>query len=304
MALPALLLVSLLAFLLIQLVPGDPARLVAGEEATEEQLVAIRSQFGFDQPVVRQYVSWMGSLLRGDLGESLFTGEDVTSVITRRLPVSLSLTVLALGVAVVGGLLIGGLAAATAGSWCDRACVVAMSIGLAVPGFWLAGMLVVVFVVQLGWFPVLGYSPLRESPVDWVRHLALPAVALGVEPAAELARHARGALVDALRQDYVRTARSKGLRRFQVFAKHAAKNAMIPVVTVVGTQAARLLGGAVVIEVMFGLPGIGTLAIDAVLRSDIPVIQGVVLVGALSVLIINAIVDVSYYALDPRLRAQ
>lgn len=300
---PLLILVSMMAFGLLFLVPGDPATTLAGENPAPEQIEAIRDQLGLDEPVPQQYLGWAGDAVRGDLGTSLFSNLPVGELLWSRLPATISLTVAAMAVAVGLGMAFGLVAAAWRGSFIDRGVTAVASLGVAVPSFWLGLMLIITFSLDRNWLPAVGYVPFTESPIDWLRHIILPAVTLGVAPAAEIARQLRGSLVDTLDQDYVRTARAKGLRRAPVLLKHALKNAGIPVVTVIGIQFSFLLGGSVIAEQIFGIPGIGNLAVTAVLQRDVPVIQGVVLVSAMAVLFCNLLVDMSYGYFNPKVRA-
>lgn len=301
-AIPVLFVVSGLTFSIVHLVPGDPAASIAGEGATIEQIEEIRQLYDLDEPLVVQYGIWLSAAVQGDLGRSLFTNQEVTDALADRVPVTLTLTGAAMLWALVAGLPVGLLAAARRRTTTDRMAMVGMSAALAMPSFWLAGLFVIVFVVEFGWFPAIGYEPLLSNPLGWLKHITLPAIALGAAAAAEIARQVRGSMIDVLDQDYVRTARAKGLRAPAVFGKHALKNALIPVVTVLGLQVAHLFGGSVIIEHMFGLPGLGSLAIEAVFKRDLPLIQGIVLMTTLIVVVVNLVVDVTYGLLDPKVR--
>lgn len=300
---PLLILVSMLAFGLLFLVPGDPAVTLAGENPAPGQVEAIREQLGLDQPVVQQYVTWAANATTGDLGESLYTRLPVGTLIIDRVPATLSLAVCATLVAIVIGMLTGLIAAATRGSIVDRGITLMASLGTAIPPFWLGLMLIIAFALDRAWFPAVGYVEITENPVLWAKHLVLPALTLGAAPAAEIARQLRGSLGDTLELDYIRTARAKGVRRVPIVLKHGLKNAGIPVVTVIGVQFSLLLGGSVIVEQIFGIPGIGNLAVSSVLSRDVPVIQGIVLVAAVAVLICNLLVDVSYGFFNPKVRA-
>lgn len=297
-----LLIVSVFAFLLLQMIPGDPAVTLAGENASLDRVTKIRTELGLDRPLYVQYLSWAGNLARGDLGRSLINGEPVLNLILQRFPVTLSLTLLSLGIAVVIGVALGILAATHVGRWPDRAVSAVASLGIAVPPFWLGLMLVVALSIENAIMPSYGYAPLSDGVGQWLRHLALPAITMAASSIAEIARQMRASLADALERDYIRTARAKGLDRSVVVLKHAAKNAAVPVVTVIGLQASLYLAGSVVVETIFGLPGIGGLVYQAVLQRDIPVIQGIVMMSAVVVLLVNIAVDLSYRYFDPRVR--
>jgi peptide/nickel transport system permease protein len=302
LVIPVMLIVSLLSFSLILLVPGDPAVTIAGQSATREQIAAIRDQLGLDRPVVVQYMSWLGHALTGDFGNSLSTGQPVVGSILDRLPVMLSLAAGALVIAVILGFPAGVAAAVRRDGVVDRLLGVGAATGLALPSYFVGMLLIILVALNLGWLPPTGYTPIATDPVDWLAHIVLPCIALGLVPAAVLARQLRGAMVTALDQDYVRTADAKGLLRQKVVYKHALKNAAIAPLTALGTQFALVVGGSVVVEQVFGIPGLGALAINAVQNRDIPLIQGIVVFTALMVQAINLLVDISYGWLNPRVR--
>lgn len=299
---PILVLVTIIVFSLVLVIPGDPALTLLGEFATEEQLVDARERLGLNEPLLVQYWDWLSGVLQGDLGTSLFGSRSVGGAIAERFPATLSLTLLALAVSLVIAVPAGIWSATHRGSFSDTAVTVGASLGVAIPNYWLGLLLILVFAIWNDWLPAVGYTPLTEDPVEWLRRLILPAVTLGTAIAAETTRQIRSALIDVLGEDYIRTARAKGMRRKRVVLKHALKNAAIPVVTVIGLQTAFLLGGTVVIESIFGIPGLGSLAVSAVFERDIPLIQGIVLVAAVVVLLVNLIVDLLYGWLDPRVR--
>ncbi len=300
---PLLLLITLGAFSLVLLLPGDPAVTLAGDNPTPDQIERIREVMGLDRPIYAQFVDWLGGIVRGDFGESLYSGTGVTDLILQRIPVTAWLTVFAISIAIAVGVPAGIYAAARRGSWIDRALTVFMSVGITIPSFWLGLILITVFAVNLGVFPAGGYVPISDDAGEWFLRLVLPSVTLAATPAAELARHTRSAMIGVLEQDYVRTARSKGTRERVVLFKHALKNAASPVVTILSFQIAFLLGGSVIVEQIFGLPGMGSLAIQAVHEKDFPVLQGVVVVAALIVMIINLLTDALYGWLNPKVRA-
>lgn len=301
--LPLLILVSMLAFGLLYLVPGDPATTLAGENPAPGQVEALREELGMDRSLPAQYVNWASDAAKGEFGDSLFSRTPVKELIFDRLPATFSLTIAAVVVAVVLGMSLGLLAVLGRGGVLDRLVTAIATLGVAVPSFWLGLMLIIFFALNRSWFPALGYTPFTEDPVDWLRHITLPAITLGVGPAAEIARQLRASLLDALGNDYIRTARAKGVRRAPVLLKHALKNAGVPAVTVIGVQFSFLLGGSVIVEQIFGIPGVGSLAVSSVLSRDVPVIQGVVLLSAVGVLICNLVVDMSYGYFNPKVRA-
>lgn len=300
---PLVVIASIFIFGLVHLMPGDPAETIAGDSASEEQIEAIRVQLGLDRPVIVQYADWASRAATGDLGTSLFGGVRVADAIMARLPVTLSLTFAATAVALIIGVSAGVTAALRPGSLVDRLVTAAASLGLSVPNFWFGLILVVVFALGLGWFPATGYVPFGQDPVGWARSLALPAIALGTSGASGLARQTRGAMVDVLQRPFIQSAEAKGLPTRVVVGKHGLKNAAIPVVTVLGLQLSSLLSGAIIIEQVFALPGLGQLAITAVNRRDIPTIQGIVLATTLIVAFTNLLVDICYGWLNPKVRS-
>ena len=294
--------VALVVFSLLFLTPGDPAAVIAGDIATDEDIRNIRAKLGLDEPFLVQFGGWVWRLLHGDLGTSIFTNLPVTTLIGQRVQPTVSLTLCTLMVAVLFAVPLGVIAAARAGSWVDR-CVMAFSVlGFSVPVFVLAYVLVIVFSVELEWLPVQGYRPLREGWWPWLSHLLLPSIALGTVYMALIARITRAAMLDVLAQDYIRTANAKGLAPRAVLTRHALKNAGVPIVTVIGIGVALLISGAIVTETVFAIPGIGRLTVDAILRRDYPVIQGVILLFSAVYVLINLLVDLSYRLFDPRIR--
>lgn len=301
-SIPLLLVVSFLVFGLIVLVPGDPAVALAGQNPDPAQIEAVRERLGLDDPFLVQYWHWLSGVLQGDLGTSLFTSQTVWTAIVARLPTTLSLAFLALALAAVVGVAVGSVAGLRPGTWIDRVATVGASVGVAVPYFWVGMVLVLLFALEHPLLPAVGYVPLSEDPVGWFTHLVLPATALALAPAAVIARQTRASVATVMTEDYVRTATAKGLAPARVVGKHALKNAALPVVTVFGIEANRLIGGTVVIEQLFALPGLGQLAYQGVFSRDFPVVQGVVLVAAVMVLLVNVVVDVSYGYFNPRIR--
>ncbi|MGZ4428177.1 MAG: ABC transporter permease [Nocardioidaceae bacterium] len=301
-AIPLLLVVSLLVFSLILLVPGDPAVALAGQNPTLQQIAEVRARLGLNDPFFVQYWHWLSGVLHGDLGKSLFTSQTVGASIAARLPTTLSLALMALFLAAVAGTILGALAGLHPGTWLDRILTFGASFGVAIPYFWVGMILVLVFSINNAWLPAVGYVPLTEDPLGWFQHLILPASAMALAPAAVVARQTRASLATVMTEDYVRTARAKGLSPRKVVAKHALKNAALPVVTAFGLEGSRLIGGTVVIEQLFALPGLGQLAYQAVFGRDFPMVQGVILVAAALVLLLNILVDLSYGYFNPKVR--
>jgi peptide/nickel transport system permease protein len=299
---PVLGIVAVLVFLLLRLTPGDPAAILAGDAATSEDIRKIREKLGLDDPFLERFGQWLGRLVRGDLGVSIFTNLPVTHLIGQRIEPTLSLTFCTLVISVLVAVPLGVIAAARAGSWIDRIVMAFSVAGFSVPVFVLAYILIMVFSIELEWLPVQGYRPIREGLWEWARHLILPSMALGTVYIALIARMTRAAMLDVLAQDYVRTAQAKGLAPSAVLIRHALKNAAVPIATVVGIGIALLIGGAIVTETVFALPGVGRLTVDAILRRDYPIIQGVVLMFSAAYVLINLAVDLSYMFFDPRIR--
>lgn len=301
-AIPTLILATLIVFLLQRLIPGDPAIAIAGEYATAESLARIRADLNLDQPWHVQYLSWIRGAFVGDLGTSFQTGEPISNLIAQRLPLTLTLTAMALAFSVLVGLPFGVLAAHRVDTPLDRILTTTATVGIAIPNFWLGMMLIVVFALTLGWFPGPGSVSLEAEPLRAIWGLVLPSMALGLVGAAEIARQVRSAMIESLSGDYIRTHRAKGLSTSAIVWKHALRNASLPFATILGVQVSRLIGGAVVVEAVFGLSGIGSLAVEATNQRDYGVIQAVVFVAAMIILVTNLIVEVAYRLLDPRIR--
>jgi peptide/nickel transport system permease protein len=289
-------------FLLIHLIPGDPVSVMLGPDATETQIQATRRALGLDRPLHEQLIKFFARILRGDLGQSYFLDRPVTTALWERAEPTLVLTASALLVAVSIGVPSGILAGACRGSWWDRTLMTGALLGVCIPGFWLSLNFIYLFAVRLGWLPAAGYTSVFLDPVSALRHMVLPAVSLGFNQSALIARIARSCMLEVLQQDYIRTARAKGLPQRVVVYVHALRNALVPVTTVIGITMAILIGGAVVTEIVFNIPGLGRLIISAILRRDYPVVQGVVLVTAGAYVLINLAVDVVYALIDPRIR--
>ena len=300
---PLLFVVSVLVFGLIALLPGDRARAIAGDDATPAQVAQVQRTLGLDRPLVAQYGHWLNGVVHGDLGRSVFVNYQVRTAIVDRAPVTLSLIGAGLVLALVIGIPLGAVAGSRPGGALDRVVTLGAAAGVAMPNFWLGLILLLLFSTTVHWLPATGYVALTTSPTEWLRHLALPAITLGVAGAAEIVFQTRAAIRNVLEQDYVRTLRASGLPRRAVVGKHALKNAMIPVVTVAGLQISRLFGFSIIVEQIFGLQGIGSLAVQSVFKRDVPVIQGIVLVVTLAILLTNLLVDVSYGYFNPKVRA-
>jgi peptide/nickel transport system permease protein len=293
--------VTLVVFLLLQLVPGDPVRVALGTRFDPQTYAALRARAGLDRSLPVQYLSYVGHAATGDLGVSFRSGRPVTSILLERLPATLSLAGTAVLIAVLIAFPLGVLAGVRAGSPLDYAARVFSQIGVSVPDFWMGIMGILLFAGVLGWLPPSGYVALTDDPAAWLSHVCLPAATIGVVTASILTRFIRSSVLEALSADYVRTAEAKGLRRRVVVLRHVLRNALIPVVTVVAVQVASLLGGVIVVEVLFAWPGIGRLTYDAVQARDYPVLQGAVLLVAALFLLINLLVDILYARLDPRI---
>jgi peptide/nickel transport system permease protein len=301
-AIPILLIVSLVSFLIIFLVPGDPASEIAGPGASADEVARIRQSLGLDQHVGIQMLAWYQRLLQGDLGQSILLHRSVTTAILERAPVTLSLACLALVLSLGPALVLGVVAAVRQNTWVDQSAMTTALLGLSLPDFWVGLVMIYLFAVLLGWFPTGGYVELSKGVWPWLRSLIMPAAALGLAQLGLLARITRATMLEVLRQDYVRTARAKGAPERHVIGRHALANTLIPVVTVIGITVGILLGGAVVVESVFALPGVGRLIIGAILRRDYPVIQGGLLLTASIYVFVNIMVDILYAWLDPRVR--
>jgi len=294
--------VAFVVFLLLYLTPGDPAAILAGDAATSEDIRRIREKLGLDEPFFVRFGGWVWSLLRGDLGTSIFTNLPVTHLIAQRIEPTLALTTCTLIVAVMVAVPLGVIAAARAGTWVDRTVMAFSVLGFSLPVFVLAYILILVFSIELDWLPVQGYRSIQDGFWEWLRHLILPSIALGTVYIALIARITRASMLDVLAQDYIRTAQAKGLGPRGVLVGHALKNAAVPIMTIIGIGIALLIGGAIVTETVFAIPGIGRLTVDAILRRDYPIIQGVILIFSAAYVLINLAVDLSYMLFDPRIR--
>lgn len=298
---PVLFLVSLVVFFIVHLTPGDPALVMLGEEVNPTSLAALRHDMGLDQPIPIQYLTWLANVLRGDLGHSIQNHQPVLEAIIQRVPVTTELTLLAMAVSLVIAIPTGILSATRRGSRSDLISTTFALLGVSMPSFFLAILLIFIFSLDLRWLPPIGFTPILENPIANIKGLILPAITLGAATAAIIARLTRSSLLEVLQLEYIRTARAKGLAERGVIYRHALKNAMIPVITIIGLQVGALLGGAIITETIFVLPGVGRLAVDAIFTRDFPLLQGVVLFLSLVYLFVNLIVDVLYAYLDPRI---
>jgi len=301
-ALPVLGIVVVFVFLLVRLAPGDPATILAGDYATPENIQKIRTGLGLDRPIHIQFAIYAGNLLRGDLGKSLHSQMPVGQLILQRIEPTVALALSTLLFAVLTAVPLGVLAAWRAGSLIDRAVMVIAVGGFSIPIFWLGFLLIYLFSVRLDLLPVQGYVSFREGVVPFVRHLILPTIALGLVYTALLARITRASLLEVLQSDYIRTANAKGIAPAAVLFSHALKNAAVPIVTTIGIGFALLIGGVVITESVFALPGLGRLTVDAILQRDYSIIQGVTLIFSFSYALVNLVVDLSYTLFDPRIR--
>ncbi len=299
---PVMAVVAIFVFALLYLSPGDPAAIIAGDTATVEDIARIRAMLGLDRPVYIQFAEWVWRLLRGDLGISIFTNLPVIKLIEQRVEPTVALTITTLIISVLVAIPMGVLAAWRAGSWVDRVVMVFAVLGFSVPVFVLAYILIYIFAIWADLLPVQGYVSITVGFWPFLSHLILPSVALGMIYAALIARITRASMLDVLAQDYIRTAQAKGLGNQQVLIGHALKNAAVPIVTIIGIGVALLISGVVVTETVFAIPGLGRLTVDAILRRDYPIIQGIILIFSAAYVLVNLLVDLSYTLLDPRIR--
>ena len=299
---PVLLIVGVVVFTLMHLTPGDPVSIMLGRDATEEQKIALRERLGLNEPIPVQFVAWFTSALRLDFGDSLFIGKPVTEALLDRAEPTGLLALYALTFSLVVAIPAGVIAAVRANSLLDRMLMVVSISGVAIPSFFFGILLILLFAVVLGWLPSGGYVNIRDDPVEHVKYMILPSVTLGFAAAGLLARLVRSTMLDVLNEDYVRTAYSKGLAERRVVVAHAFRNALIPVLTIIGISFAGMLGGAVVIEQVFNIPGMGRLLVNSVVRRDIPVVQGAVMTVAAIEVLVMLLVDILYVFVDPRIR--
>lgn len=299
---PVMGVVALFVFLMLRLTPADPAAIIAGDNANSEQIAQIRARLGLDRPIVTQFLIWIGQVLRGDFGESFFFKKSVWDLILDRIEPTLSLAALTILIAVMVAVPLGVIAAARQGTWIDRLVMGFSVLGFSVPVFVIGYGLIWVFSIKLGWFPVQGYQRIGEGFTGWLERLVLPSLTLSVIYIALIARMTRASVIEVLGEDYIRTARAKGQVEWRILFQHALKNAAVPIVTVIGLGVALLIGGVVVTESVFSIPGLGRLTVDAVLARDYPTIQAVILLFSLVYVLINLLVDLAYTFFDPRIR--
>jgi len=302
LTLPVMALVAVFVFLLLHLSPGDPAAIMAGDNATSENIALIRTKLGLDEPLWKQFVLWLFALVTGDLGQSLFWGDPVVSLIAQRAEPTVSLALTTIVFAVVVAIALGVVAAANPATWIDRGVMGFAVLGFSLPVFVVGYMLIFLFAIELKWLPVQGYTRIAEGIWPWLRNLILPTLALGMAYVALIARITRTTMLEVLAEDYIRTGKAKGVARGALLLRHALKNAAVPIVTVIGIGVALLIGGVVITETVFNIPGIGRLVVDAIARRDYPIVQGVIMLFSGLYVLVNLLVDLSYTLFDPRIR--
>ena len=302
LTIPVMALVAIFVFLLLHLAPGDPAAIMAGDNATPDSIAEIRRKLGLDEPLWKQFIVWFASLATGDLGRSMFWGDPVTTLIAQRAEPTISLAATTIIFAVVVAICFGVIAAANVGKAIDRFVMGFAVMGFSVPVFVVGYLLIFLFAIELRWLPVQGYTPIAEGILPWLRNLVLPTLALGMAYVALIARITRTTMLEVLSEDYIRTANAKGVARMPMLLRHALKNAAVPIVTVIGIGIALLIGGVVITETVFNIPGVGRLVVDAIARRDYPIIQGVIMVFSGIYVLVNLLVDLSYTFFDPRIR--
>ncbi len=301
-AIPTLFILSFLTFFIVHLIPGSVAQIMLGEAASSENIAILEAELGLDDPLLIQYGRWLGGVLVGDWGESFRYKRAVAETMIERFPITLQITVFALLLSVIFGISIGVLASLSPGSWLDRLLITISSLGISIPSFWLALLLSLYFARQLGWFPVVGYTPPNENIFKWIQSLVLPAIALSIPSSAVIARQMRASLFGVLQSDFVVALRASGISERAIILKHGLKNALIPVITVIGFRVTLILDGSFVIETVFALPGLGSTLVSAVLFQDIPIIQAGVMIAGVLVVVTNLLVDISYGWLNPKVR--
>lgn len=299
---PVMGVVAIFVFSLLYIAPGDPAAVIAGDLATAEDIARIHQKLGLDEPFLFRFGHWLWGVLHGDLGTSIFTNLPVTQLIGQRLEPTIALTLTTLVVTVIFAIPLGVIAAWKVGTWIDRGVMILAVLGFSLPSFVLAYVLILIFSIEFDLLPVQGYVSIRDGFVPFIEHLILPSIALGLIYGALIARITRASMLEVLSQDYIRTAQAKGLANSDVLIGHALKNAAVPIATVIGIGLALLISGVIVTETVFAIPGIGRLTVDAILRRDYPIIQGVILLFSAAYVLVNLAVDISYTLLDPRVR--
>jgi len=301
-AVPVVVIVAVLVFLMLRLTPADPAAIIAGDFANEQQIAEIRSKLGLDRPITTQFVIWAGNMLQGDFGESFFYKKQVADLVAERMEPTISLSLLTIVLTILIAVPLGTLAAYLQGSWIDRMVMGFSVLGFSIPVFVVGYILIYLFAVQADWLPVQGYQYIRDGVGGWLLRLILPALTLSIVFIALIARMTRTSVLEVLHEDYIRTARAKGQSELKVLVRHALANAAVPILTVIGLTFATLIGGVVVTESVYTLPGLGLLTVDAVLARDYPTIQTVILLFSLAYVLVNLLVDLAYTLLDPRIR--
>jgi len=302
MLIPVFIVVAIVAFSILHIIPGSPAALMLGPEATTEQIDEATKALGLDKPLLEQFYLWSLDLLKGDFGDSYYINRPVLSLIFEKMPVTISIAIIAELVAILLAVPLGVFSAVKHNTVYDQLFMTIAVFGVSIPDFWLGIMLILIFSVTLRWFPVQGYVAINDSITGWIIHLFLPALALGFSHSGLIARITRSSMLEVLSADYIRTVRSKGLAEKDVVFKHALKNSMIPVVTVIGLSFTALLGGALIIETVFAMPGLGRLMLSSIQRRDYPVVQGILIIFAIICVIMNLLVDIIYVYLDPRIK--
>lgn len=300
-AVPLMWVVATISFFLVSFIPGDPARTIAGDAATEEQIEQVRKSLGLDKPLMVQYFVWLGQILRGDFGTSIISQQPTLEAIAPTLPITTTIAVLATLTSFIVGITLGTLAVVR-GGLVDRVVRIYAGIAHALPNFWFAVLLILVFAIKLDWFPAINWTPFSDSPIDWVKSWVLPVAAVSLAGGASVARQARAALLITLSRDYIRTLMAVGIKRNSVLFKHGLRNAAAPVLTVLGFQFIGLLGGSIIIEQVFALPGLGGLVQRSILMKDVPIVQGAVIFAALMVVVVNLVIDLAYAWLNPKVR--
>lgn len=301
-AVPVILIISVLAFLLLSLLPGDPAVIIAGDQASPEAIEHVRQQLGLNRPYLEQIAIWLFNLARGNFGSSLILNQSVLSAVGERLPVTLSLALVSLSFTIPVGIVLGTLAAYYRRSWIDSAVMTIALFGVSIPAFWIGILGVVLFSVKLGWIPSSGFVPISQGIGPWFGSIVLPALILSLFQIGFLARMTRSAMLEVLSQDYIRTARAKGMSEWQTVGKHALRNALILIITAAGILLSAAIGGSVVIEQVFALPGIGRMVVQAIMARDYPLVQGTMLILGFAFVLINLLADILYTLADPRVR--
>jgi peptide/nickel transport system permease protein len=305
-AILVVILVTFLVFIIIRLLPGDPILMYMNasdaQTLTKEQVDAVKAEFGLDKPMVVQYVTWIGQLFQGDMGMSIFQHQKVTTIIWQSLPVTLSLSIISFIIAIITGILTGTIAALRRGTWLDTLVTVLANFGITVPSFWLGILLIYFFGLQLGWLPRFGYVAPTKDFLQFITHAILPVICLAIFPIASASRQTRSSVLEVSRQDYIRTAWSKGLLERSIVLRHMLKNALIPVVTLSGISLSYIIGGSVLIETVFNIPGMGRLGVTAIKSQDYPIVQSIVLITSITIVTVNLLVDIAYGWLDPRIR--